>query len=375
MNAYFCAPMKIKILSLFALLSILIIACESDFDLTTDWKEVTVIYGMLNENDDAHYIRVHKAFLDENVSGSEIALIADSVYHEGEIQVDLVQISADGNETSFTCTRVDAADEGFTMDPITEDQGAFATDPYYLYKSTISLDNSSRYRVEVLRNEQVIANSEMGLIGELKIIQPNTTLEPPTQVNLSLNAGYKVRWLYADNGEIYTLNMIMTYREIPSNGDPEEIKELVFPLARNKFPTENERDFTGNFSNAMEVVITKAFFQSHILANIEVNPFVDRDIMHFDFEFAVGGEEIRYAQESAAAQSGITSSQAITIYTNVYQGNTQVEPGAGLFTSQFDSTLNEIAVHNATKDTLHCSTNPDMIALRWMAHVPNFPCQ
>lgn len=357
--------MKIRILSLFALLSCFILACESDFDLTTEWKEISVIYGMLSENDTAHYLRVHKAFLDENVSGSDIALIADSAYHEGEIQVDLIRINANGAETRNNCTRINAADEGIVMDPITDDEGGFATDPYYLYKSTVPLDNESRYRVEIVKNESVIANTEIGIIGELEIINPNIIIEG-ININLMASNSYKVKWLYADNGEIYDVDMILTYKEFLSSGG-EEIKELVFPLARNKFPTESEIN-----GSQMSIDVTKNFILSHILANIEVNPFIEREMMHLDFSFSVGGQELRSAQESANAQSGITSSQAITLYTNVFQGSTQLEPAAGLFTSQFDSMLYNVAVNNRTKDTLHC--HPDMQELNWLPHAPGIIC-
>jgi len=361
--------MKIRILSLFALISCFIIACESDFDLTTDWKEISVIYGMLNENDEAHYIRVHKAFLDENVSGADIALVADSAYHEGEIQVDLIQLNPSGNDTRFTCTRVNAADEGIVMDPITADQGAFATEPFYLYKTTAELNNDRRYRVEVLKNEEVIANTEMGLIGELEIVNPNILIDPLPAINLTATNAYRVRWRYAENGEIYDVNMIMTYKEILSSGG-EEIKQLVFPLARNKFPSGDEINFVA--TNPMEVSVSQEFLLSHIAENIEVNPFVEREALSLDFEFLVGGEELRFAQESAAAQAGITSSQAVTIYTNVYQGDDQTEKAVGLFTSKFDSLMTDFPINNRTKDTLHC--HPAMAELNWLPHTPTVIC-
>lgn len=367
MNAYFCAPMKIRILSLFVLLCAVIVGCESDFDLTTDWKEISVVYGMLDINESTHYLRVHKAFIDENVSGSDIALIADSAYHEGEIQVDLIQLNPSGNNIRFNCERVLAADEGITMEPITADGGAFATEPYYLYKTEAQLDNEKRYRVEILRNEAVIANSEMGIIGELEIINPNILIDPLPALNLMAANPFRVKWLYAENGEIYDVNMTLTYKETLSSGG-EEIKELVFPLATNKFPTDDEKQN----ATQMSVDIGKDYIFSHLLANIEANPFIEREALHLDFSFTVGGLELRAAQESADAQAGITSSQAITLYTNVFQGNTQVEPAAGLFTSRFDSLLNEIPVNNRTKDTLHC--HPLMQSLNWKPHTPTVIC-
>lgn len=38
-------------------------SCETDFDINADWKDITVVYGALNQNDSIHYIRIQKLFL------------------------------------------------------------------------------------------------------------------------------------------------------------------------------------------------------------------------------------------------------------------------------------------------------------------------
>jgi len=47
-SLYFCTMKKLLFLfiTIFALTS-----CENDFDLTEDWKDVTVVYGLLNQSD------------------------------------------------------------------------------------------------------------------------------------------------------------------------------------------------------------------------------------------------------------------------------------------------------------------------------------
>ena len=38
-------------------------ACEEDFDITASYKDVTVVYGLLDLGDDTTYLRINKAFL------------------------------------------------------------------------------------------------------------------------------------------------------------------------------------------------------------------------------------------------------------------------------------------------------------------------
>ena len=40
-------------------------SCETDFDTTTDWEDITVVYGIIDQNDSMQYIKINKAFLGE----------------------------------------------------------------------------------------------------------------------------------------------------------------------------------------------------------------------------------------------------------------------------------------------------------------------
>ena len=52
-----------KIIFTFFTLAIGIVSCTTDFEINADWKDMTVVYGLLNQNDSVHYIKINKAFL------------------------------------------------------------------------------------------------------------------------------------------------------------------------------------------------------------------------------------------------------------------------------------------------------------------------
>ncbi|MEL6943471.1 MAG: hypothetical protein AAFO82_12445, partial [Bacteroidota bacterium] len=56
-------------------------ACSNELELTAPWKNIPVIYGVLNEADRVQYIRVEKAFLDESTNALDLAKNVDSVYY------------------------------------------------------------------------------------------------------------------------------------------------------------------------------------------------------------------------------------------------------------------------------------------------------
>ena len=40
--------------------------CETDFDTTAPYKDITIVYGLLDSKDSMQYIKINKAFLAEN---------------------------------------------------------------------------------------------------------------------------------------------------------------------------------------------------------------------------------------------------------------------------------------------------------------------
>jgi len=82
LKSYFC---RMKILY-YLLLSSLLIAgfsnCANDFELTTGATNKPVVYGFLSPTDTATYIRVEKAFVDENTSALELAQRPEELYYD-----------------------------------------------------------------------------------------------------------------------------------------------------------------------------------------------------------------------------------------------------------------------------------------------------
>ena len=72
-----------KIRNLFTIYGILLFsACSEDFILTEPWKDIPVVYGLINRVDSAQYIRVEKLFVDENIPAVDMAKVADSIYYK-----------------------------------------------------------------------------------------------------------------------------------------------------------------------------------------------------------------------------------------------------------------------------------------------------
>ena len=80
-----------RCLLVFFLLPFVFTSCEVEFDPNEEWKAVTVIYGLLDQDEDTTFVRVQKGFLG---SGNylDFSKVRDSIYYKPE-DIDVFMIS------------------------------------------------------------------------------------------------------------------------------------------------------------------------------------------------------------------------------------------------------------------------------------------
>src|SRR6185437_11084003 len=90
-------------------------SCSTKFNIAAPYKNITVIYGLMDETDTAHYIRIEKAFLDQNKSAVVMAQNPDSsFYPESQLDVKMELIDPSGTiDSIYSLSRVDLNNEGY----------------------------------------------------------------------------------------------------------------------------------------------------------------------------------------------------------------------------------------------------------------------
>ena len=71
----------VRFILIFSLFIGVFCSCSTDVDLYADYKDVPIIYAMLNPMSDTNYVKITRAFCgtdDEHINAYEVALIADS---------------------------------------------------------------------------------------------------------------------------------------------------------------------------------------------------------------------------------------------------------------------------------------------------------
>ena len=98
--------MKKTCLSILSLLSFVLLfnACSTDVDLYADYKDITVVYGLLDSDKDTNYVKINKAFLGPG-NALEIALIADSCNYPYKLDAKINEYRASVGSNDYQKTR------------------------------------------------------------------------------------------------------------------------------------------------------------------------------------------------------------------------------------------------------------------------------
>ena len=191
-------------------------SCKNDLNINAKWKETIVVYGMLDCNDTVQYIRVGKAFLNENTGALEAAKISDSLYLDSAV----VLIRSTDNSFRDTLRRVWN---------IPKDSGLFANDKNPLYristKGPRSLDPAKRYVIEV--QSPKTGNKvwgETNIVGKCIVFAPfrdsNSNFSvTPEFFTISLRSG--------TNSFAYDVKLKVIYEEFPKNDTNKKIIKSV----------------------------------------------------------------------------------------------------------------------------------------------------
>lgn len=307
--------------------------CKSDFTVTTTYKEIPVIWALLNHQDETHYIRIQKAFLDENTSALVIAQRPDSIYFADILDV---TITESGTNNVFQLERID----GDTLpEPILKEVGDFSSSPNILYRLKGKLDEDRIYTIQIVNNETgKIISAETEMVHDFFVTRPfsNQKIEFVGPTN-----SFIVFWQLAVNGKIHDLTIRIHYSEAEAD-DPfvkTAVRYVDWPVFNNK-----------NFTNpAPKYEIPGDVFYGAVRKLIAPENNRVRYLDSLDFTYSVGTEFLSDYVNYNQAQTGITQNQATIQFTNV-------ENGIGLFTSRYYKTVEGVKLSNPSLDTLACGS-------------------
>jgi len=317
-------------ITLFFALSIVFFSCSTDFDLTTGEEERTVVYGLLNEEDFEHLIRVEKMFVDEDIPPRELAKQESEVFHNNI----LVTLSKIGEEP-LPLERINLSERGSERD-----SGLLLTDPNYVYRvfqSDINLGAGDSVVLKVLREDSTLAEAGTSIVGPTSVSRPRIdrplTILPPRSLNIN--------WSDNENAAFYDLALQFEIRE--RQGGEENTIFLKWIVA------------TGLEESSYSLDGSRMY--NFLASELTEDPTITRRVERIDIEINSGGQALKTFLDIARLNTGIISSQVQPDFSNV-------KNGLGLLSSQRTSIEPGYVFSQSTIDSLQSNRNTENLNFR-----------
>ena len=320
--------MKIKNL-LFLILPILF-SCETDFDVNANWKDVTIVYGLIDPNNDDQLIKINKAYLGQG-DAIQMASISDSTnYDPSNLIVKIHRVREQVFNTYDTLSTVVLTDT-----VLDKDDGLFSTDDNIIYtfkKPSSFYNTNSIYVLEILN-----LSSGQKVTSETEIINSFSfeSLNPSFEWGLyngeladSLRFRTKnIEWQNSNNGVIYQLDILINYLE----------SGIVNSLSWSQPIVEYS---SGNMSLKIK---GDQFFQ-FLENNLDNN--TTKQFLNLDLVMTIGAQDLKTYIDVNQPFSGIV--QERPVFSNIHNG-------VGLFSSRY--TYDDIKGIELTNSTLNYMIN------------------
>jgi hypothetical protein len=336
--------MKKLLFSLSALACLVLFnACNTKVDLYADYKDIPVIYGLLDVSADTNFIKIVRAFSgsdEATVDATQVALIPDSCNYPGKLDAKIYRYKrVFGNEY--------ALDDTIVLDTITihdKEPGTFYYPDQKVYYTTepIWANNGSNvyyYRLEVVKANDTVS-AETGVVGGENFKITNTQV---SFVSEPTDKTGKITFFPADNASVYNMELRFTYKEIRQGQVTE--KTVVHSYGMKSLDEINNEN--GSYY---------VNYSQNLLFNM-LNSAIGGDTLHVSRTFvpsksfvislaAAGDELFNYIQINQGA-GGL--SQNIPDYTNI-------NGGYGVFSSRLN-------IEKAVK--LSSRSITDLIGMPW----------
>ena len=291
-----CMPALRNLIFLCCLAGILT-SCNKKLDLNTDWKDITIIYGILNQQDTVHYLKVTKAFLGPG-NAIQYAKISDSSNYPLKLDV---SIEAWQGTEQVALYRFD------TVTLHEKDSGEYFYFPDQLvYYNDSILNPEYRYTLTV-RNPETdkICTSQTPLVHDFEIDKPLAYQK------IAFRPGMRnpIEWYTAIGGKRYQVIIRFFYVETnvidPTQSEIKYIDWIVFP---------NEQSKDDSISEPIKRSYAADGFYAICHAKIPVNPDVVRAARAnnaINFLFVVAGDDLNtYIEVSQPSNSIIQEKPA-----------------------------------------------------------------
>jgi len=179
------------------LASSLFSSCSNDVDIYADYKDITVVYGLLDSSDDTTWLKVTKAF-----SGPGNAIVfaqdPDSSNYSYKLDVKIKGIENGIEKQTIVFDTI-------TIKNKKPGDSVFYFPNQLVYYTTQALDADYKYTLTINKQQENLT-AETGLVNDFTISYPNRYI--------NFMSDKDIEWYSGKNGKRYEASLVFHYKEL-----------------------------------------------------------------------------------------------------------------------------------------------------------------
>lgn len=292
---------------------LMLFSCENDLDLTAEYDEVIIVYGLLDHNQDTQFVKINKSFLGDG-NALDYAQEPDSFIYE-----------------NVYATLTDLSDESvMVLQPYSapKDPGIFSDEKNIVYFTDQAIKGGVKYRLDVTNKNSGESARATTLVIDTVRMSGNLGI-PRAQVSLFVPSGYiplSVAYEVGRNTFRFESTLFFNYIEYPKSNPTDTVhKRVEFDLGHLLA------------SDALEGRVIfrmdgESFFK-RLAEEIPHNPALEREIVDMEFLIRAATKELQLYIEANGDLDGIA--QVRPEFSNI-------ENGYGLFSSKYNHSAHRL---------------------------------
>jgi len=274
--------------------------CSNEVDLYADYKDITIVYGILDVSDDTAWVKITKAYTGP---GNALTMAHNSDSSNYPYKLD-VSLNGKVNNNDIPAVHFDT----ITIYNKQEGDSVFYYPKQLMYYSTDNLDVDALYTLKIYTNDTEIT-SQTPLIGGFTVTYPFNTID--------FMFDHDIKWNSVKNGKRYEVTTIFNYKEyLPGTYDDTlKLKLKIETIYTN--PVKISKDIDGGES--LEIPYTGENFFTELDNKLEKIPNIERWTGLVDIIISSGSEVLHYYIEINDAVAG-SLLQEVPQYSNINNG-------------------------------------------------------
>jgi len=200
--------MKIKSLYLLTVLVMVVMfssSCSNEVDINDDYKEISVVYGLLDQSETRHFVKLTKAFQTEGNIYLAAAEQENSQYTPDDVEMWIEEYAINGGYI-----------KNIPMDTVlitVKDSGAFYFPNQLIYATEegVQLSQNREYRLKVkIKSSGNLVEAKTKIVDDFTITKPISLVK---YVDFSGNYSHTVQFFSPEKGKLYQLVIRVTIQK------------------------------------------------------------------------------------------------------------------------------------------------------------------